>query len=108
MTPLPSSTAIVLDELALGRASEDLLLGVTYSRAWRAIRRVGEQARLARLHPHSLRAAFVSQALDAGVLLDRVQAAASHADPRTTMSYDRWTLDLDGHPAHVLAGLVAS
>ena len=108
VTPLPSSTAILLDELALGRVDDDLLLDVTYSRAWRAVRRIGEQSGLARLHPHCLRAAFVSHALDAGVPLDRVQAAASHADPRTTMSYDRRTLDLDGHPAHVLAGLVAS
>jgi hypothetical protein len=42
-----------------------------------------------------LRHAFITAALDAGVLLRDVQEAASHADPRATMRYDRsrtaWT-----------------
>jgi len=41
------------------------------------------------LHPHDLRHAFVTLALDAGVALHRVQDAAGHADPRTTRHYDR-------------------
>jgi integrase-like protein len=45
--------------------------------------------------PHTLRHAFITAALDAGVPLRDVQEAASHADPRTTMRYDRaraaWT-----------------
>jgi Phage integrase family len=39
--------------------------------------------------PHTLRHAFIPAALDAGVPLRDVQEAASHADPRTTMRYDR-------------------
>ena len=39
--------------------------------------------------PHTLRHAFITAALDAGVPLRDVQEAASHADPRTTMRYDR-------------------
>jgi len=35
--------------------------------------------------PHTLRHAFITAALDAGVPLRDVQEAASHADPRTTM-----------------------
>ena len=35
--------------------------------------------------PHTLRHAFITAALDAGVPLRNVQEAASHADPRTTM-----------------------
>jgi len=35
------------------------------------------------------RHAFITAALDAGVPLRDVQEAASHADPRTTMRYDR-------------------
>jgi hypothetical protein len=36
--------------------------------------------------------------LDAGVDLRDVQIAARHADPRTTMRYDRARTNLDRHP----------
>jgi integrase len=39
--------------------------------------------------PHTLRHAFITTSLDAGVPLRDVQEAASHADPRTTMRYAR-------------------
>jgi site-specific recombinase XerD len=42
-----------------------------------------------KVSPHTLRHAFIAAALDAGVPLRDVQEAASHADPRTTMRYDR-------------------
>ena len=42
-----------------------------------------------RIGPHSLRHAFITAALDAGVPPRDVEEAASHADPRTTMRYDR-------------------
>ncbi len=41
------------------------------------------------MHPHLLRHTFVTTMLDAGVDLRDVQIAARHADPRTTMRYDR-------------------
>ena len=41
------------------------------------------------MHPHMLRHTFVTTMLDAGVDLRDVQIAARHADPRTTMRYDR-------------------
>jgi hypothetical protein len=44
---------------------------------------------VARAHPHMLRHTFVTTMLDAGVDLRDVQIAARHADPRTTMRYDR-------------------
>jgi integrase/recombinase XerD len=44
---------------------------------------------IARMHPHMLRHTFVTTMLDAGVDLRDVQIAARHADPRTTMRYDR-------------------
>jgi integrase/recombinase XerD len=44
--------------------------------------------RITKPHPHMLRHAFVTAALDAGVPLRDVQDAASHADPRTTMRYE--------------------
>ena len=41
--------------------------------------------------------------LDAGVELRDVQIAARHADPRTTMQYDRARQNLDRHPNYILA-----
>ena len=50
-----------------------------------------------RVGPHTPRHAFITAALDAGVPLRDVQEAASHADPRTTMRYDRARTSLDRH-----------
>jgi hypothetical protein len=46
-------------------------------------------------------------ALDAGVPLRDVQEAASHADPRTTMRYDRARQSLDRHATYIVAAFVA-
>jgi integrase/recombinase XerD len=45
---------------------------------------------------------------DAGVDLRDVQIAARHADPRTTMRYDRARQNLDRHPNYILAAYMAS
>jgi hypothetical protein len=45
---------------------------------------------------------------DAGVDLRDVQIAAPHADPRTTMRYDRARKNLDCHPNYILAAYMAS
>ena len=45
---------------------------------------------------------------DAGVDLRDVQIAACHADPRTTMRYDRACQNLDRHPNYILAAYMAS
>jgi hypothetical protein len=37
-----------------------------------------------------------------------VQIAARHADPRTTMRYDRARNNLDRHPNYILAAYMAS
>ena len=44
---------------------------------------------------------------DAGVPLRDVQEAASHADPRTTMRYDRARVSLDRHATYVVAAFIA-
>jgi integrase/recombinase XerD len=46
-------------------------------------------------------------ALDAGAALRDVQDAASHADPRTTMRYDRARHSLDRHATYVVAAFIA-
>jgi integrase/recombinase XerD len=58
--------------------------------AGRIVRRAARRAGISKpVGPHTLRHAFITAALDAGVPLRDVQEAASHADPRTTMRYDR-------------------
>jgi site-specific recombinase XerD len=64
--------------------------------------------RIGRTHPHMLRHTFVTTMLDAGVDLRDVQIAARHADPRTTMRYDRARNNLDRHPNYILAAYMAS
>ena len=62
---------------------------------------------LARIPAVPLRHAFITAALDAGVPLREVQEAASHADPRTTMRYDRVRTSLDRHATYIVAAYVA-
>jgi integrase/recombinase XerD len=64
--------------------------------------------RIARPHPHMLRHTFVTTMLDAGVDLRDVQIAARHADPRTTMRYDRARKNPGRHPNSILAAYLAS
>lgn len=72
--------------------------------ATRTLSRLANRCGLGKdLHPHMLRAASVTNALAAGVPLDRVQRMARHADPRTTLRYNRHADDLDTHPAYRLS-----
>jgi len=50
---------------------------------------------------------LLSTSFDAGVDLRDVQIAARHADPRTTMRYDRARKNLDRHPNYILAAYMA-
>ena len=69
--------------------------------ASRIVKRLAEAAGIDnRISPHSLRHSFITAALDAGVPLRDVQEAASHADPKTTMRYDR-------HATYIVATFVA-
>jgi hypothetical protein len=73
-----------------------------------AVKRLARRAGIAkRISPHSLRHSFITAALDAGVPLRDVQEAASHADPRTTMRYDRARQSLDRHATYIVAAFVA-
>jgi hypothetical protein len=66
-------------------------------RAGRIVRTTARRAGIAKVvTPHTLRHAFITAALDAGVPLRDVQEAASHADPQTTMRHDRARGSLDG------------
>jgi len=50
---------------------------------------------------------LLSTSFDAGVPLRGVQEAASRADPRTTMRYDRARASLDRHATYIVATCIA-
>jgi site-specific recombinase XerD len=111
--PLAPRTARAID-LAIGERSEGpVFLRGNAQRldrhgAGRIVRRVARRAGIAKpVGPHTLRHAFITAALDAGVSLRDVQDAASHADPRTTMRYDRARGSLDRHATYIVAAYVA-
>jgi site-specific recombinase XerD len=115
LVPLPPAVGRAVDRAIDGREFGPILLNTRGARmdrhaATRRLRRVAADAgvRLPRMHRHMLRHTFVTTMLDAGVDLRDVQIAARHADPRTTMRYDRARKNLDRHPNYVLAAYMAS
>jgi integrase len=115
LLPLPPAVARALDRAVDGRDAGPILRNTHGARMDRhaATRRLKHLAaaagiRLPRMHPHMLRHTFVTTMLDAGVSLRDVQIAARHADPRTTMRYDRARKNLDRHPNYILAAYMAS
>jgi integrase/recombinase XerD len=111
--PLAPRTARAVD-LAIGeRTSGPIFITAEGNRldrhgAARIVRRVAKRAGVnKRIGPHTLRHAFITAALDAGVPLRDVQEAASHADPRTTMRYDRARVSLDRHATYIVATFIA-
>ena len=111
--PLAPRTARAID-LAIGERCEGpIFLTIDGRRldrhgAGRIVRRAARQAGITKnVGPHTLRHAFITAAPDAGVPLRDVQEAASHADPRTTMRYDRARASLDRHATYIIAAYVA-
>ena len=111
--PLAPRTARAVD-LAIGERCEGPIFldrqGERLDRhgAARIVRRLARRAGITkRVGPHTLRHAFITAALDAGVPLRDVQEAASHADPRTTMRYDRARVSLDRHATYIVATFLA-
>jgi integrase/recombinase XerD len=113
--PLPPAVGRAIDRATGTRSSGPILLNSRSARmdrhaATRRLRRPAETAGvgITRPHPHMLRHTFVTTMLDAGVDLRDAQIAARHADPRTTMRYDRARKNLDRHPNYILAAHMAS
>jgi integrase/recombinase XerD len=115
LVPLPPAVGRAVDRATTGRSDGPLLLNTRGARmdrhvATRRLHRLAEAAgvQLPRMHPHMLRHTYVTTMLDAGVDLRDVQIAARHADPRTTMRYDRARQSLDRHPNYILAAYMSA
>ncbi|MET8875237.1 tyrosine-type recombinase/integrase [Nocardia sp. NPDC004604] len=115
LIPLPPAVGRAIDRATGDRDHGPILLNTRGRRmdrhcATRRLRRLAQDSamRLPCMHPHMLRHTFVTTMLDAGVDLRDVQIAARHADPRTTMRYDRARTNLDRHPNYILAAYMAS
>ncbi len=115
LAPLPPAVQRAIERAIEGRAEGPILLNLRGTRmdrhaATRRLKHLADDAgvTVARMHPHMLRHTFVTTMLDAGVDLRDVQIAARHADPRTTMRYDRARKNLDRHPNYILAAYMAS
>ena len=115
LVPLPPAVSRAIDRAIDNRQSGPVLRNRTGTRmdrhcATRRLRSLADDAgvTLPRMHPHMLRHTYVTTMLDAGVDLRDVQIAARHADPRTTMRYDRARKYLDRHPNYILAAYLAS
>jgi integrase len=110
--PLAPRTARAID-LFGERCDGPIFVGTDSGRidrhaAGRIVRRIARRAGIAeRGGPHTLRHAFITAALDAGVPLRDVQEAASHADPRTIMRDDRARVSLDRHATYIVATFLA-
>lgn len=113
LIPMSPRTARAVD-LAIGTRSEgNIILNskglpcARHSAAW-IIEKLSRRAKIAgHITPHSLRHAFITAALDAGVPLRDVSIAARHADPRTTTRYDRARHNLDRHATYIVSAFVA-
>ena len=107
--PLAPRTARAID-LAIGERLDGRSSCVPMGSGWIGTAPGGSSAGsgwLRRSVRTRLRHAFVTAALDAGVPLRDVQEAASHADPRTTMRYDRGRVSLDRHATYIVAAYLA-
>jgi site-specific recombinase XerD len=105
LIPLPPAVARAIDRAADGREHGPILRNANGARmdrhaATRRMKQLADTAgvQIPQMHPHMLRHTYVTTMLDAGVSLRDVQIAARHADPRTTMRYDRARKNLDRHP----------
>ena len=100
--PLAPRTARAID-LAIGERTEGPIFLAPDGRrldrhgAARIVGRAARRAGITKPVGPTPCGAFITAALDAGVPLRDVHDAASHADPRTTIRYDRARASLDRH-----------
>jgi integrase/recombinase XerC/integrase/recombinase XerD len=106
--PLPQPIVLALESATEGRPRGPILAGrrerpLTTATLRLIVTRMGIDAGITCIvSPHLLRASCITNALDAGAPLARVQELARHAHPQTTMGYDRNRTNLDDHAVHSL------
>lgn len=111
--PVPVPVLRTLELAAGGRTCGALILRKSGRRmdrnaAYQRIKSLARKAGLSdRVHPHTLRHAAITAALDAGAPLRDAQVFARHSDPRITNRYDRSRLNLDRHAAYLVSGFIA-
>jgi integrase/recombinase XerD len=111
--PLAPVTWEAIERLVAGRSEGPVFRTLSGNRLdrWAATKAISRLAELAgidkHISAHSLRHTFVSLALDAGATLRDVQTAAGHADPKTTVGYDRAIRSLDRNPTFLIAAVIA-
>lgn len=112
--PIPVPVVRALDAAAGDRSTGSLLLrrdGGPLTRQGLAtlVNTLGRRAGISGIvvRPHLLRHSCITNALESGASLRKVQDLARHADPKTTMSYDRNRTNLDDHAVHSLVAFIS-
>jgi integrase/recombinase XerD len=112
--PLAPRTARAID-MAIGERTDGAVFLAADGRrldrhgAGRLVRKVARRAGITKaVTPHTLRHAFITAAFwMPGSRCVMSRKAASHADPRTTMRYDRARGSLDRHATYIVAAYIA-
>ena len=110
--PLPVPVIRALDDAAGGRTTGQVILrqdGLPLGRQGLSglTATLGRRAGIdTRVYPHLLRHSCITNALESGASLRKVQDLARHAEPRTTMRYDRNRTNLDDHAVHSLVAFL--
>jgi len=81
---------------------------MTRGDVWRLLRKLSRRAGLQPIGPHTLRHAFVTHALDAGVPIHEVQDHAQHRSINTTQRYNRKRRQHATHPGALLEGRLSN
>lgn len=111
--PIPVPVLRTLERCAGDRTSGPLIRKANGERQNRGgaywwVRQIARDAGIeGRVHPHALRHAAITAALDAGVPLRDAQVFARHSDPRITSRYDRSRMNLDRHASYIVASFVS-
>ena len=107
--PLPQPIVLALENACQNRTTGPMLVGRlggplrSGNTLVGIVRRMGIRASIAcPVTPHLLRASCITNALDSGAPIARVQELARHANAQTTMGYDRNRTNLDDHAIHSL------
>lgn len=112
--PLTAAVDAAVIAYLAGRESGPLILTSTGRRCssrqqTRIVKRVARLAGVPEpdgISPHSLRHTYVTLSLDAGAMLEDVQDAVGHRDPKTTIRYNRARMRMEKNPTHKLTELL--